>query len=94
MITTTQPVPLTVVSAGLSNPSSTRLLADRLTESVSEHLAEAGREVGVQVVERRDWLSTSSRTSLAASPRPQRRGRRGPARRPTARTGYMTPQYK
>ncbi len=45
---------LVVVTAGLSKPSSTRLLADRLTESTVRQLAGAGRQVDVQVVELRD----------------------------------------
>jgi FMN reductase len=44
---------LAVVSAGLSQPSSTRLLADRLTESVTTRLRSAGHDVLVEVVELR-----------------------------------------
>jgi FMN reductase len=42
-----------VVTAGLSQPSSTRLLADRLTESVTARLRSAGHDVLVEVVELR-----------------------------------------
>jgi FMN reductase len=45
---------LAVVSAGLSVPSSTRLLADRLTEVVRDDLQEAGREVDISVIELRE----------------------------------------
>ncbi|MFI2611382.1 FMN reductase [Kitasatospora sp. NPDC018619] len=45
---------LVVVSAGLSKPSSTRLLADRLAESTVRRLALQGREAEVTVVELRD----------------------------------------
>ncbi|MEU5160122.1 FMN reductase [Streptomyces sp. NPDC020875] len=45
---------LVVVSAGLSVPSSTRLLADRLTESARRSLAEAGETVDVEIVELRE----------------------------------------
>ncbi|GHF88257.1 oxidoreductase [Kitasatospora xanthocidica] len=45
---------LVVVSAGLSKPSSTRLLADRLADSAVRRLALEGREVEVTVVELRD----------------------------------------
>ncbi|MEY9849684.1 FMN reductase [Streptacidiphilus sp. MAP5-3] len=48
------PITLTVVSAGLSQPSSTRLLADRLTEAVRSRLAADGREVVVDHVELRE----------------------------------------
>lgn len=45
---------LVAVSAGLSVPSSTRLLADRLTEAVRGALAERDVEVRVRVVELRE----------------------------------------
>ncbi|MFD8009166.1 FMN reductase [Streptomyces sp. NPDC058955] len=45
---------LIVVSAGLSTPSSTRLLADRLTESTRDDLAARGHEVATEVVELRE----------------------------------------
>ncbi|RMI36749.1 FMN reductase [Streptomyces triticirhizae] len=51
------PRTLVVVSAGLSQPSSTRLLADRLAEATRRHLAAhdaGGREVTTRVVELRD----------------------------------------
>lgn len=44
---------LVVVSAGLSEPSSTRLLADRLTAAAVRRLESAGHEVQVDVVELR-----------------------------------------
>jgi FMN reductase len=49
-----KPLKLVVVSAGLSLPSSTRLLADRLADATRQGLADAGREVDVHVVELRD----------------------------------------
>lgn len=45
---------ITVVSAGLGQPSSTRLLADRLTEASVAALAERGVEAEATVVELRD----------------------------------------
>lgn len=45
---------LVTVTAGLSNPSSTRLLADRLTAAAEEALVERGEEVRTRVVELRD----------------------------------------
>ncbi|MEZ0070023.1 FMN reductase [Streptacidiphilus sp. MAP12-20] len=47
-------ITLAVVSAGLSQPSSTRLLADRLTEAVRAKLADAGRDVVAEHVELRE----------------------------------------
>jgi FMN reductase len=44
---------LAVVTAGLSQPSSTRLLADRLAEAATRKLAEAGQDVLVEIVELR-----------------------------------------
>ncbi|WP_346618786.1 FMN reductase [Blastococcus montanus] len=44
---------LAVVSAGLGNPSSTRLLADRLTTAAIEALGERGVSATVEVVELR-----------------------------------------
>src|SRR4029079_19137618 len=45
---------LAVVSAGLSNPSSTRLLADRLTAATVEALRAHGDDATVEVVELRE----------------------------------------
>ena len=45
---------LAVVSAGLSVPSSTRLLADRLTTATVDALRERGVEATVEVVELRE----------------------------------------
>jgi len=42
-----------VVTAGLSQPSSTRLLADRLADAVTARLAEQGEHVLIEVVELR-----------------------------------------
>jgi FMN reductase len=44
---------LTVISGGLREPSSTRLLADRLAASAKKHLGDRGREAAVTVVELR-----------------------------------------
>ncbi|MFE2555525.1 FMN reductase [Streptomyces sp. NPDC059352] len=49
-----QTLKLVAVSAGLSSPSSTRLLADRLLQATRYRLAEQEYAVDVQVVELRD----------------------------------------
>jgi FMN reductase len=49
-----RPLQLVVVSAGLSVPSSTRLLGDRLARAVRQTVADGGRTVDVRVVELRD----------------------------------------
>ncbi|MFI6861348.1 FMN reductase [Streptomyces sp. NPDC050421] len=51
----TEPLRIVAVSAGLSSPSSTRLLADRLTAATRERLEnEQDRAVEVRVIELRD----------------------------------------
>ncbi|HYH91640.1 MAG TPA: FMN reductase [Candidatus Saccharimonadales bacterium] len=42
---------LVVVSAGVSEPSSTRLLADRIAVSVDRHLRDAGQESRIETIE-------------------------------------------
>lgn len=46
---------IAVVSAGLSNPSSTRMLADRLAAETVKALAERDIEASVDVIELRDY---------------------------------------
>ncbi len=62
---------LAVVAAGLSNPSSTRLLADRLTEAVRAQLAEREIEVGVDVVELREHAHAITDNLLTGFARPE-----------------------
>lgn len=51
----TTPLKIVAVAAGLSSPSSTRLLADRLADAAREQLAaDQDRRVDVQVIELRD----------------------------------------
>ena len=60
---------IAVVTAGLSQPSSTRLLADRLTAATADELAKAGISVDVRVVELRDHahdLVNATLTGFAA----------------------------
>jgi FMN reductase len=61
---------LVVVSAGLGQPSSTRLLADRLTAAVERHLRDAGIEPAVQVVELRDHAQDLTNHLLTGFPSP------------------------
>ncbi|MFE1983616.1 FMN reductase [Streptomyces mirabilis] len=67
---TSEPLHLTVVSAGLSVPSSTRLLADRLTEAVRKQLADAGRDVETLVVELRDLAADIANNLVTGFPSP------------------------
>ena len=59
---------LAVVAAGLSQPSSTRLLADRLTEAV---VRAVGDEVDVTVVELRDVAQDVTNNLLTGFPSPK-----------------------
>ncbi|HEY5277599.1 MAG TPA: FMN reductase [Coriobacteriia bacterium] len=61
---------LVVVSAGLSQPSSTRLLADRLSAAVDRHLREAGTEPRIEVIELRDQAKDLVNNLLAGFPSP------------------------
>ena len=60
-----------VVSAGLGQPSSTRLLADRLTAAVERHLRDAGIEPAVEVVELRDHAQDLTNHLLTGFPSPR-----------------------
>ena len=62
---------LAVVSAGLSQPSSTRMLADRLADATVARLSEQGVEVEVTTVELRDVASDIMNNMLTgfASPK-------------------------
>ncbi|MFC5801058.1 FMN reductase [Streptomyces formicae] len=61
---------LVAVSAGLSSPSSTRLLADRLAEAVRGELAERDRKVEVEVVELRDLAVPIANNLVTGFPPP------------------------
>jgi FMN reductase len=61
---------LVVVSAGLSQPSSTRLLADRLSAAVDRHLRGAGIEPQIEVIELRDHAKDLVNNLLAGFPSP------------------------
>lgn len=59
---------IVALSAGLSQPSSTRLLADRLTEAAVGDLAERGVEATVTVVELRDLAHDITNNLLTGFP--------------------------
>ncbi|MER5183115.1 FMN reductase [Streptomyces sp. NPDC002896] len=62
---------LVVVSAGLSVPSSTRLLADRLTDAVREKLADQDHKVDVDVIELRALAVAIANNLVTGFPPPQ-----------------------
>jgi FMN reductase len=62
---------LVVVTAGLSQPSATRLLADRLSAAVDRHLRDAGVEPTVAVIELRDHAQDLTNNLLTGFPSPK-----------------------
>jgi FMN reductase len=61
---------LAVVSAGLSQPSSTRMLSDRLAEATVRRLTERGIETQVDFVELRDIARDVTNNLIAGFPSP------------------------
>ncbi|MFJ5224378.1 FMN reductase [Streptomyces sp. NPDC088400] len=66
----TAPLKLVAVSAGLSKPSSTRMLADRLAETTDRELAAGERKVEVTVVELRDLAVDIANNLVTGFPSP------------------------
>jgi FMN reductase len=62
---------ISVLSAGLSQPSSTRLLADRLTDATVRRLTELGVEVEVELIELRDVAQDVTNNLLTGFPSPR-----------------------
>ncbi|MFD7282131.1 FMN reductase [Streptomyces sp. NPDC059862] len=62
---------LVAVSAGLSTPSSTRLLADRLAESARDGLAAEGHDVETEVIELREVAVAIANNFVTGFPAPQ-----------------------
>jgi FMN reductase len=59
-----------VVSAGLRQPSSTRLLADRLATGAERHLRDSAVEVRTEVIEVRDHATDLTNNLLTGFPSP------------------------
>jgi FMN reductase len=64
---------IVVVSAGLNQPSSTRLLADRLAAATVDALRGSGPTASVQVVELRDYAMDLTNHLLTGFPSPRLR---------------------
>lgn len=62
---------IAVVTAGLSQPSSTRMLADRLAEATSARLAERGIPTEVRIFELRDVALDVMNNMLTGFPSPK-----------------------
>jgi FMN reductase len=60
-----------VVTAGLSQPSSSRLLADRLAQSVSNAMGELGENADITVVELRDHAKDLANHFVTGFPAPK-----------------------
>ena len=69
-MTAATPRSLVVVSAGLSQPSSTRLLADRLAAATERHLLDAGVEPTIEVIELREHAQDLTNHLLTGFPSP------------------------
>src|SRR5437588_9906163 len=69
--TATERLQLTVISAGTSDPSSTRLLADRIASRVTALAARRGNTVTVSVIELRELAAdiASALTSQLVTPK-------------------------
>jgi FMN reductase len=61
---------LVVVTAGLSKPSSSRLLGDRLAAAVERHLRDAAIEPEIEVIELRDLAQDLTNHLLTGFPSP------------------------
>jgi FMN reductase len=61
---------LVVVSAGLSEPSSTRLLADQLADAVRAQVSARGEEVAVEVLELRELAHDLATATTSGVPTP------------------------
>src|SRR3954467_3177973 len=62
---------LAVLAAGLSQPSSTRLLADRLTEATTRALEGSGIQAEVSVLELREVAQDVTNNLLTGYPSPR-----------------------
>jgi FMN reductase len=66
-----EPRSLVVISAGLSQPSSTRLLADRLSAAVERHLRDGSIEPRIEVIELREHAQDLTNNLLTGFPSPK-----------------------
>lgn len=62
---------IAVITAGLSEPSSSRMLADQLAADARRHLEAAGEQVQVEVFELRDFAVDIANNFVAGFPSPR-----------------------
>jgi FMN reductase len=67
------PATIVIVAAGLSQPSSTRLLGDRLAEATKRSLAEQGTTATIEVIELREQAQDLVNHLLTGFPSPRLR---------------------
>jgi FMN reductase len=60
-----------VITAGISQPSATRLLADRLAGAISGALADSSTELSVEIVELREYARDLANNVAAGFPSPR-----------------------
>jgi len=65
------PRKIAVITAGLSQPSSTRLLADRLADATTAHLRDLGIDAEVDIVELRDTAQDVVNNLMTGFPSPK-----------------------
>lgn len=65
------PIQITVITAGLSSPSSTKLLGERLSASVEEQLTQEGRTVEFKFIELREHAHDIMDAMLLGFPSPR-----------------------
>jgi FMN reductase len=70
-VSVTTPLSLVVVTAGLSQPSATRLLADRLSAAVDRHLRDAELAPQIEVIELREHAQDLTNNLLTGFPSPR-----------------------
>jgi FMN reductase len=66
-----RPLRFVAVSAGVSVPSSTRLLADRLAQTAQRVANESGRDTEIRVIELRDLAADIANNIVAGFPSPR-----------------------
>ena len=62
---------IAVITSGLSQPSSTRLLADRLADATTRHLRDLGVDVEVEIIELRDTAADVVNNLMTGFPSPK-----------------------
>ena len=62
---------IVVITAGISQPSATRLLADRLAAAISRALGDLSTEFSVEIIELREYARDLANNAVAGFPSPR-----------------------